>query len=157
MNPCVCLPLLLLAFHSVVSVPSAPVYPVTAALFEDRFSLKEWNDTIDLFTEIGGDTVWQQAPSLIRRSIKDLQSDPVFKDCVDNGTDCFTHAQQELANKGLQILTFASYQNSEAYGDQVLYCPQYDKKITNKGVTFYRIVLLADQVRWVNSFPIPQS
>lgn len=145
MNVCVCLLLFALSSQRVSCVPSNPVYPVTAALFGDRFSLGEWNDTIDQFKEIGGDTVWKEAPPLVRRSLKDLQNDPVFKNCVDNGTDCFTHAQQELTDKGLKILTFASYQNGETYGDAVLHCPQYSRKITTKNVTFYRIVLLADE------------
>lgn len=147
MKVCVCLLLFALFSQRVSCVPSNPVYPVTAALFDNRFSLGEWNDTIDQFKEIGGDIVWNEAPPLVHRSLQDLQNDPVFKNCVDNGTDCFTHAQQELTDKGLKILTFASYQNAEAYGDAVLRCPQYDRKITTKTITFYRIVLLAEKSR----------
>ncbi|XP_062601762.1 uncharacterized protein LOC134263434 [Saccostrea cucullata] len=135
-----------LSFLCASCVPSTPVYPVTAALFEDRFSLREWNDTIDLFKEIGGDTIWKHAPPMFRRSIQDLQNDTVFKNCVDNGKDCFSQAQKELTSKGLKILSFASYQNSEAYGEAVLKCPQYDKKIAISKDTYYRIVLPADKL-----------
>jgi hypothetical protein len=136
----------LLSVLSVFGAPSTPVYPVTAALFEDRFSLAEWNDTIDLFKKIGGDTIWKRAPPMVRRSIKELQLDPVFKNCVDGGKNCFTHAQQELTSQGLKILTFASYQNRETYVG-ALRCPQYDKTIKSAGDTFFRVILPADRVR----------
>lgn len=141
-----CIAVFLLSVHAVSGTPSTPVYPVTAALFEDRFSLSEWNNTIDLFKEIGGDTIWKKAPRMVRRSIKDLQHDPVFKNCADNGKDCFTQAQQELTSKGLKILSFASYQNEEAYVG-ALRCPQYDKTINTTGHTFFRVVLPADKER----------
>jgi hypothetical protein len=83
---------------------------------------------------------------MVRRSIKELQLDPVFKNCVDGGKDCFTQAQEEITGKGLKILSFASYQNEEAYVG-ALRCPQYDKVIKTSAHTFFRVVLPADKVR----------
>lgn len=40
-------------------------------------------------------------------------------------------------DKGLKILIFVSYQNVEVYGDVVLCCLQYDRKIIIKIVMFY--------------------
>ncbi|XP_061177177.1 uncharacterized protein LOC133185900 [Saccostrea echinata] len=123
-----------------------PVYPITASLFLDRTEVSEWNNTLDQFQKQDGDTVWLEAPPLVRRSKEDLQKDPVFKWCkeYDKDTakevDCFTHAQQELANQGLNIISFASYQYEEDFSKVIVKCPKYDKRITTV-YTYFRIVL----------------
>lgn len=122
------------------------VYPITASLFLDRTDVSEWNETLDRFQKQGGDTVWLQAPSLVRRSKEDLQEDPVYKWCreKDHATseevDCFTRAQQELTSQGLNIVAFASYQYEEDFSKVIVKCPKYDKMITTV-YTYFRIVL----------------
>ena len=52
--------------------PFGPKYPVTAAWFRDRFTYREWNETLAEFQEQGGDTVFLRAPPIIRRTREDL-------------------------------------------------------------------------------------
>jgi uncharacterized protein YqkB len=54
-----------LLFTNVISSPFGPVYPITAAFFKDRFSIDEWNDTLNKFKTQGGDTVILRAPALL--------------------------------------------------------------------------------------------
>ncbi|XP_062601757.1 uncharacterized protein LOC134263430 [Saccostrea cucullata] len=127
-----------------------PVYPITASLFLDRTEVSEWNETLDQFQKQDGDTVWLEAPPLVRRSKEDLQNDPVFKWCIEHDkdtaaeVDCFTHAQQELTNHGLNIISFASYQYEEDFSKVIVKCPKYDRKITTE-YTYFRIVLPGKQ------------
>jgi hypothetical protein len=128
-----------------------PVYPITASLFLDRTEVEEWNETLDQFRTQGGDTVLLEAPPLVRRTKEDLQKDPVFKWCRlhdENRAeeiDCFTHAQQELTSKGLNIISFASYQYEENFSKVIVKCPDFDKMITTTVYTYYRVVLSSQQ------------
>ena len=56
-----------------------PQYPLTAAWFRDRYSFDKWNQTLDEFRAIGGDTAILRAPSIVLQSREDFIRDPDFQ------------------------------------------------------------------------------
>ena len=131
-----------------------PIYPITTSLFQDRFSSDLWDDALGKFSQEGGDAVWLEGPPLVRRSKSDLKEDPVFKWCKgtentsgdDDVPDCYDQAEIDLTKDGIKIKSFASYQYEEDFGEAIMRCPHYDRRIVTVNV-YYRLVLPAKNVR----------
>ncbi|XP_071113546.1 uncharacterized protein [Haliotis cracherodii] len=128
-------------------VELASAYPITASWFRDRYTIRDWNTTLSQFKAIGGDTVWQRAPTIIRRSRDDLQRDLNFVWCGSTnsstgvtGTRCFDEATQELSALGLKVAAFATYQYEENFSEVIMVCPKFDRKIESSRI-YYRLVL----------------
>ena len=58
-----------------------PLYPITASWFRDRYSASEWDDALEMFSQVGGDTVWLRAPPIKIRSQTDILQEPAFEFC----------------------------------------------------------------------------
>lgn len=136
-----------------------PPYPVTAAWFRDRFSSKDWGDTLDTFKSQGGDTVFLRAPPIIRRTRQDLDGDLNFIWCGSYkssnpawGIRCYDEAVQELRELGLNVTAFVTYQYEEGFSDAIMQCPKYDRKINSSRI-YYRIVLPAANTTYSSSSP----
>ncbi|XP_076466898.1 uncharacterized protein LOC143298095 isoform X2 [Babylonia areolata] len=127
--------------------PFGPKYPVTAAWFRDRFSQQDWNRTLAEFQQLGGDTVLLRAPPIIPRSRQDLMTDPEFAWCGSSnsstgssGPRCYDEAVEELGGMGLNVTGFVTYGYEEGFSDDIMLCPQTDRKINSSRV-YFRIVL----------------
>jgi len=119
----------------------SPIYPVTASWFRDHFSVKEWNETLTNFTKIGGDTVLLRAPPIVAVTKRTLDNDPDFASCESStGVKCSDEAINEMSKLGLWISHLATYKYEENYSDDIIKCPNYDKKIVNSRI-YYRVVL----------------
>ena len=138
--------------HSAQAVNTDAVsYPISASCFMDRFTPKEWEDTLDEFKAIGGTTVWLRAPPMILRSKQDILSDPNFIYCKSyksstglGGPDCITEAQEELTD--LKIKAFATYQYEEDFSEKIMLCPKYDRKVNSSRI-YYRLVLPLQEIK----------
>ncbi|XP_067674394.1 uncharacterized protein [Haliotis asinina] len=122
-------------------------YPITASWFRDRYTIYDWNQTLLQFKAIGGDTVLQRAPPIIRRSRNDLERDLNFIWCGSTnsstgvtGTRCFDEAEQDLSAHGVTVAAFATYQYEENFSDVIIVCPKFDRKIESSRI-YYRLVL----------------
>ena len=150
-----------LLFTNVISSPFGPVYPITAAFFKDRFSIDEWNDTLNKFKTQGGDTVILRAPALLIRTKENLDSDPDYTACGSNnsdgtiGTNCYEVATQDLISKGLNVSAVVTYSYEEDYGSTILSCPEYDKILpSTSNKKYHRLVLPATNLRYVQQLYI---
>ena len=146
--------ILLWSFHGVYSQglgsPFGPVYPITAALFYDRYTAVEWDEALSEFSKTGGDTVWLKGAPLILRTKQEFVSDPVFRLCQDQGgSSCIDEAESDLGKLGIKIASFVTYQYDEDFSDDILRCSSqgYDKRIVTKNNTFIRLVLPANKTR----------
>ena len=141
--------LLLWSFLGATSSRFEPSYPITAALFNDRFSVDGWDDALGEFSKAGGDTVWLEAPPFVLRTKSNLENDPVFRLCQSpEGSSCFDQAESDLGKDGTKIVSFATYQYEEDFSDNIMRCKSYDQKMVTKDYTFIRLVLPANRTRY---------
>ncbi|CAH1798289.1 unnamed protein product [Owenia fusiformis] len=127
-------------------------YPVSGSWFKDRFTISEWNDTLDAFKSIGGDTVILRAPEIKIRSKNDIVNDPLYKQCfipwLGKSTDCVTATSIALEKQGLNITKWATYDYEENYSSKILKCKDFDIQISAvSGNVYHRIVLAEDNDR----------
>ncbi|CAC5369975.1 unnamed protein product [Mytilus coruscus] len=146
----------LIIIGHVGSSPFGPVYPITAAVFRNRYSGVEWNETLDRFKNVGGDTIIFRAPALEVRTKSSLDNDPDYASCGSSfgESSCYDTATKDLTGKGLNVTAVVTYSNDENYGTSILSCPEYDKRLnsaTNK--LYHRIVLPLLPVSGNCSFP----
>ncbi|XP_045206607.2 uncharacterized protein LOC123558822 [Mercenaria mercenaria] len=129
--------------------PFGPPYPVTGSWFKDRFSLAEWNTTLNEFSRQGGDTVLLRSPAMKLVQYEDLAEDPNFKWCgsnfrnnpADEYRDCYNEAVKDLQQYDITVSAIALYQYEEDYdASAIIQCPQYEKRIVSDRV-YYRLVL----------------
>ncbi|CAG2249031.1 unnamed protein product [Mytilus edulis] len=126
------------------SSPFGPVYPITAAVFRNRYSDVEWNETLDQFKNVGGDTVIFRAPALEVRTKSSLDNDPDYSTCGSSfvGSSCYDTATQDLTGKGLNVTAVITYSNDENYGTSILSCPGYDKRLNSATNKIYNRIVL---------------
>ena len=141
-----------------ISCDPGPKYPITASWFKDRFTLEEWNKTLSTFHSWGGDTVFLRAPPVIKRSVDDLARDPNFVWCGSLnsstgvwGRKCWDEAADDLSALGVKIAAFATYQYEEGFGDSIMACPKFDRRLSSSRV-YYRLVLPTVPQRFVYIF-----
>ena len=124
-------------------------YPVWGTWMFGRADTCDWMEALTAFHKIGGKAVLMFGPSF--EKIPDTTSNPshaAMTDCIDQGQGCFTKAKSDLQalNPGSTVVNYIIYQAGNWYGNQVMKCPAYDKKIVvtlGSGVkrTYWRIVL----------------
>ena len=125
----------------------APLYPITASWFQDRFTAAEWNHSLSEFAAIGGDTVLLRAPALISRTKEDIQRDPDFQWCGSlksptgvGDTDCVTEAENELTAAGLNVAGWMTYSYEDNFSKAIMTCSLYDRMINSSRI-YYRLVI----------------
>ena len=114
-------------------LPPSP-YPITAAIFREGRTSSEWNDTLRMFSRMGGDTVILDAPALELTTKKELESDPHLHDCVpsDMTSSCVAEAAAEVRGKlGLNV-TWATFFDGDPLNNKTLRCREVEKLLKFK-------------------------
>ncbi|KAH9508215.1 hypothetical protein Btru_055040 [Bulinus truncatus] len=91
-------------------------YPITAAWFRDR-TIQDLSRDLNF--------IWCGSYK---------ESNPAW------GVRCYDEAIQELEQMGLTVSSIVTYQYEENFSDDIMLCPQLDKKINSSRI-YYRIVL----------------
>ncbi len=118
-------------------------HPISGYWVLGEFETCEWRSLLQRIHKLGADTVIQFGGRLTQSSLVDLDRDPVFKQCREEGEHCAVRALSDLRSIAGEraVRGVYSFRSPGVFGKSFVRCPSLDRRIESGDLVFWRLVI----------------